>query len=272
MNTQIPTLYLLLAAVIGIFIGLLIASLFSTRESQPKKQPPKEVMKEGFGEVARLWYSPAGKKLLMEMEGGHYKEFNALSREQQAKALRLADLLKDWTVVEEVSEPEAPLLEESAAYVPIVPDRIGEEVEPYEPPHKEIEYTDLFEELEERNTATEPVNPFVTELEEEPDLVSVLQQSLDEELISTVAKPEVTANLSITQQISAILDEMLTGTELADEGIKLMENEEHGVDVWVGVEKYTDIDEVPYPQVRQVIRDAVLRWEQENDSQQRMGE
>lgn len=272
MNTQIPTLYLLLAAVIGIFIGLLIASLFSTRESQPKKQPPKEVVKEGFGEVARLWYSPAGKKLLVEMEGGHYKGFDALSKEQQAKALRLADLLKDWTVVEATPEPEAMPLAESAAYVPIVPDRFGEEAESYEPPHKEIEYTDLFEELEESNPTTEPVNPFVSVLEEEPDLVSVLQQSLDEDETATAAKPEINANLSITQQISAILDEMLTGTELADEGIKLMENEEHGVDVWVGVEKFTDIDEVPYPQVRQVIRDAVLRWEQENDSQQRMGE
>lgn len=270
MNTQIPTLYLLLAAVIGIFIGLLIASLFSSRESQPKKQPPKEVVKEGFGEVARLWYSPAVKKILVEMDGGHYKEFSALSKDQQAKALRLGDLLKNWTVVEPVSAPVETPQVEAPAYVPIVPDRFVEEAEPYEPPHKEIEYADLFEEQEENTRTAEPVNPFVSELEEEPDLVSVLQQSLDEDVAGAAAKPEVNVNLSITQQISAILDEMLIGTEMADEGIKLVENEEHGVDVWVGVEKYTDIDEVPYPQVRQVIRDAVLRWEQENDSQKHL--
>jgi len=272
MNTQIPTLYLLLAAVIGIFIGLLIASLFSSRESQPKKQPPKEVVKEGFGEVARLWYSPAVKKILVEMDGGHYKEFSALSKDQQAKALRLGDLLKNWTVTEPESSPVELPQAESAAYVPIVPDNYIQEAEPYEPPHREIEYADLFEEQEESTRSTVPVNPFVSDLEEEPDLVSVLQESLDEDVIRTFAKAEVNSNLSITQQISAILDQMLTGTELADEGIKLVENEEHGVDVWVGVEKFTDIDEVPYPQVRQVIRDAVLRWEQENDAQQHMGE
>lgn len=269
MNTQIPTLYLLLAAIIGIFIGLLIASLFSTRESQPQKQPPKEVVKEGFGEVARLWYSPAKKKLQMEMDGGHYKEFSSLSKDQQAKALRLADLLNSWTIAEPESEPAEAPLAESAAYVPIVPDTFIEEAEPYEQPQKEIVYTDLFEEHEDGIRSTEPVNPFVTELEEEPDFINVLQQSLEEDVVSAVAKPEINANLSITQQISVILDDMLAGSELADEGIKLAENDEHGVDVWVGVEKFTDIDEVPYPQVRQVIRDAVVRWEQENESQQR---
>jgi len=271
MNTQIPTLYLLLAAVIGIFIGLLLASLFSSKESHPKKEPPKEVVKEGFGEVARLWYSPAGKRILVEMDGGHYKELSAMSKEQQAKTLRLADLLKNWTAGV-VETPAAPLNETSpAAYVPIVMDRQTEEVEPYQPGFREL----VFEEQEESEgvaASTMPVSPFLSEEQEEADLVSVLQESLDEEEVidAPALKAEDVTNLSITQQISAILDDMLKEANLSDKGIKLIENEEHGVDVWVGVEKYSDIEEVPYPQVRQLIRDAVMRWEQENASQQRI--
>jgi len=49
MTTQIPTLYLILAAVIGIFIGLLLASLFATRDTHPKQEPPTELVREGLG-------------------------------------------------------------------------------------------------------------------------------------------------------------------------------------------------------------------------------
>ena len=59
---------------------------------------------------------------------------------------------------------------------------------------------------------------------------------------------------------------------MTDKGVKLVENENHGVDVWVGVEKYNGIEEVPYPQVKELIREAVLRWEQENEAANRMGQ
>jgi len=65
---------------------------------------------------------------------------------------------------------------------------------------------------------------------------------------------------------------MVQGSELEDKEIKLIESAENGVEVWVGAEKFSGIESVPYPQVRQVIRDAVLRWEQETELQQRLGE
>lgn len=273
MTTQIPTLYLILAAVIGIFIGLLVASLFTTRDTHPKQEPPVELVRDGFGEVARLWYSPVGKKLLVEMEGGHYKEFKTLSKDQQAKALRLADLLNAWTVESEESTIETEPGAVKQAYVPIVLDKREEPEEPYEPVQREPQYSYELQEEEPAVPVEETVNPFFSEQQEEADLVSVLQGDLEDE--EGDLKPEATsaiANLSITQQIGAILDEMLQGSELEDKEIKLMESAEHGVEVWVGAEKFLGIESVPYPQVRQVIRDAVLRWEQETELQQRLGE
>lgn len=268
MGTQIPTLYLLLAAVIGVFIGLLIASLFGSRESRNKKEPPQEVVKEGFGEVAGLWYSPAGKKLLLEMEGGHYKEFSSLSKEQQARAIRLAELLKEWVVKPvETAVTTAPVAVEQVV-TPIVPEV---QAEPAEPDMAAEIDLDLIRE-EGLVEDEEAVTPFVSEEHEDADVVSVLQDSLEvEEAFETEKSSDNTA-LTITQQIGAILDDMLVGTELEEKNIRLWENADHGVDVWVGSEKFEGIEAVPYPQVRQVIRDAVLRWEQETESQRRINE
>jgi len=257
MTAQGSTLLLVLAALIGLLIGLLLANLSSNKEGKQKHTPPREILKEGYGEVARLWYTPAGRKVLTEMDGGFYKGFNALSADQQAKVLKLIKLWKDWTGEEAAVEETAqavPVVEER--YQPIVPE-----------PVVETEYEDTA-----YAPAVESVSPFSSNEEEEADLVSVLQQSLEPEAMEEAEFiPSPAADLSITQQIDAILQDMLSTTELSDKGIKLEENLEHGVDVFVGAEKYAGIEDVPYPQVRTLIQEAVKRWEQETDLQQRMG-
>jgi len=254
MTAQVSTLLLVLAALIGLLIGLLLANLSSNKEGKQKHTPPREIQKEGYGEVARLWYSPAGKKILTEMDGGFYKGFNALSSDQQAKVIKLIELWKNWTGGESATEGTAPVVEEK--YQPVI--------------------QESFDDAEYAETAyvpvVEPVAPFSSSEEEEADLVSVLQRSLEPEAMEEAEFiPLPVADLSITQQINAILQDMLSTTELADKGIKLEENLEHGVDVFVGAEKYAGIEDVPYPQVRTLIQEAVKRWEQETDLQQRMG-
>lgn len=264
MNAQVPTLFLVLVALIGVFIGLLISSLFSGKESQQKKQPPKEVVKEGFAEVARLWYTPAGKKLLMEMDGGFYKDFKSLSKEQQAKALRLIELLKNYTEGGSELQPTAQPI--STKREPIVEEPVADGVEIFEP-----ELEELITEESIYSSPDKAVSPFKDFDEEDADVVSSLQDSLgieEEEPQENEVIPS--ANLSIAQQINAILEKMLEGTDLKEKGIKLLENQENGVDVWIGLDKFPGIDSVPYPQVRQLIHDAVVRWEQETEAQQRM--
>lgn len=258
MSAQVSTLLLLLAALIGLFIGLLLSSLFSGKESRQKNQPPREIQKEGYGEVARLWYSPAAKKVLTEMDGGFYKGFSALSVEQQAKVKRLSSLLNDWTAAEQAVEPPvlaAPVIEERFQPVAAAPT----------PESEKMSYEQDFV-----IPAAAAVAPFATTGDEDADVVSVLQQSLEPEEEEAGFIPSPAAEFSITQQINAILQDILSTTELADKGIKLEENPDHGVDVFVGAEKYPGIEDVPYPQVRTLIHEAVLRWEQETDSQQRI--
>ena len=50
-----------------------------------------------------------------------------------------------------------------------------------------------------------------------------------------------------------------------EKGIRLEDNGHEGVTVWVGVEKFDGVDEVPYPDAKQLIRTAVARWEEETE-------
>ena len=64
---------------------------------------------------------------------------------------------------------------------------------------------------------------------------------------------------------------MLVGTDLKEKGIKLIENQQNGVDVWVGLDKYPGIEAVPDPAVKDLIRRAVIQWEEKNAPPARSG-
>lgn len=66
---------------------------------------------------------------------------------------------------------------------------------------------------------------------------------------------------SIVNQIDDILQAEMQNTPLAKRGIRLTEEANFGVVVWVGLERFVGIDAVTDVQVRSVIRKAVSTWE-----------
>ena len=72
----------------------------------------------------------------------------------------------------------------------------------------------------------------------------------------TVSEPE-----SIVTQVDSILQAQMTGTPLMEKGIRLMESPEGGVIVWVGIDKYEGVNEVPDEQIKAAIRAAIAAWE-----------
>ena len=66
---------------------------------------------------------------------------------------------------------------------------------------------------------------------------------------------------SIVAQIDSVLQAHLVGTTLADKGIRLQESPTGGVLVWVGINKYESIDDVPDEQIKATIRAAIATWE-----------
>ncbi|RPJ28284.1 MAG: hypothetical protein EHM33_04995 [Chloroflexi bacterium] len=66
---------------------------------------------------------------------------------------------------------------------------------------------------------------------------------------------------SIVTQIDSILQARLAGTPLEERGVFLTESAQGGVNVYVGLTRYSGVDEVPDPEVKAAIRAAITEWE-----------
>lgn len=97
-------------------------------------------------------------------------------------------------------------------------------------------------------TSTPPVEPGTfPSLEEEPP-----------------QKKEVKL-LSVIQEIDKILQEKLMGSPLNNKGIQLMENQQQEIRIWVGLQSYDRVEDVPDPDVRKLILESVEEWENKNE-------
>jgi hypothetical protein len=67
---------------------------------------------------------------------------------------------------------------------------------------------------------------------------------------------------SIVAQIDSVLQARLEGTALEERGVFLTESPEGGVAVFVGLTRYSGIDEVPDPDIKAAIRAAIVEWEE----------
>lgn len=66
---------------------------------------------------------------------------------------------------------------------------------------------------------------------------------------------------SIVTQIDSILQAHIAGTPLEEKGVFLAQSPEGGVMVYVGLTKYSGIEEVPDPEIKAAIRAAITEWE-----------
>jgi hypothetical protein len=71
---------------------------------------------------------------------------------------------------------------------------------------------------------------------------------------------------SIVSQINDVLQEMLKDTVYETQGVRLTENPYHGVVAWIGTEHYDGIEAIPDFELKELIRKAVRRWEQQSEN------
>jgi hypothetical protein len=112
---------------------------------------------------------------------------------------------------------------------------------------------------------TQPTTPLQTPPVPDPaqDVVSRPVQTSAQPL-PAVKKPEAEKNissLSIVQQIDTVLQAHLVDTPLAKRGIRLQESIQGGVEVYVGLQKFHAVDDVPDEEIKTVIRAAIAEWE-----------
>jgi hypothetical protein len=82
--------------------------------------------------------------------------------------------------------------------------------------------------------------------------------------LPAVKKPEAEKDiksLSIVNQIDTVLQARLTDTSLAKRGIRLQESIQGGVEVYVGLNKFHTVDDVPDEEIKTAIHAAIAEWE-----------
>jgi hypothetical protein len=78
------------------------------------------------------------------------------------------------------------------------------------------------------------------------------------------AQKEKVKLLSVIQEIDKILQEKLDDSPLSNKGIQLMENQHQEIRIWVGLQSYDAVDDVPDPEIRALILESVKEWEDKN--------
>lgn len=98
-----------------------------------------------------------------------------------------------------------------------------------------------------------PVSPTLNEIKPVSILSTAQPKKLDPE--------KEFALLSIVQQIDSVLQKNIAGTPLEDIGIRLQESPQGAVEVYIGLQKYQSIDDVPDEKIKSIIRAAISEWE-----------
>lgn len=252
------TVTLIIVGLAGLFIGLLVSGLFANRDAKSKGSTrlTPEMQKEGYSEVARLWYSPTSRSIMPELDGEFITPNTSLLPDQQKKLFRISDLLAEW--VKKLPPPAAQPEVQSVEPVSNPPANVPA------PELTESQPSPFIETLPEESFSP-PSAAFTPPVINEPEVFSEIGTS-DEEEEQLVIKPR-----TIAGQISMILDDMIKSTSLRDKGIKLIEREDHGVDVWIGMEKFDGVESIPYPEAKQLIKAAAARWEKEASLRGKLG-
>jgi hypothetical protein len=83
-------------------------------------------------------------------------------------------------------------------------------------------------------------------------------------VVPATKKPEEKniSTLSIVGQIDTVLQTRLMDTPFAKSGIRLQESIQGGVEVYVGLQKFNSVDEVPDEAIKSEIRAAIKEWEE----------
>ncbi len=73
--------------------------------------------------------------------------------------------------------------------------------------------------------------------------------------------PEPGTPTTMVGQIDAILQARLAGTALAGRGIRLTESSQGGAAIFIGMQRYAGLGDVPDPEVQAAIKAAIAEWE-----------
>lgn len=282
MQVLFITLLTLLSIAIGFFLGVMVLSIdsplkevltFGSRESDGEEAPPPQSKKEKGvdkqeGLSPQLSADKEGKEedatlqAETDMEADEEEE-DLVAEEMESPSSRPDTVLETEEEEDLSSQPgednETGELDKPGANAQLLLQiwRSGDDTLLYGFQGKYVTKQELPEDLiallkpSEKEPHTQPEPPTVESQEEpEPEVVS------SEEVEEAEVKP-----LSLINEIDEILQEKLSKSHLSEKGIKLTENHKKEITIWVGLKSYASIEEVPDPEIQNLIKESVKDWE-----------
>jgi hypothetical protein len=212
---------------LGLVGGLILGFVFRANSRRKQLKLSKQ---EGLMEVVRFWSDGEGKRIVPEVGGKFINSMDELDHVQQARLGRLLEQLR------------------MSGTPP--PPRLGEK------PISLRNLKDTASASQEEAIALQAAELVQPPVKKKIDLVDSLVKTLQPEPVSKFGAQ------SIVAQVDLILQENLLGTDLAKKGIRLVESPDKGMLVYVGLQQYASVEDVPDGEVQSAIRHAVAEWEQ----------
>jgi hypothetical protein len=238
----------LIIAFVCVTIGYIAGLLVSNMRSEPKPAPqlPEAADKPGgpYLEVAQLVREEGSGPLLIHMENKYYRSPGELNPAQRLQMEEVTLELHNW-----LGYPLAPVRTAPAAVpaaVSLAPTPLAVAVPAAAVPAAAV------------SAAAEPVPAISSQAGHSQAAPASIPAPIAPAPKAPAPKAPVK---SIVMQINDILQDNIAGTDNEKRGIRLIELPNRGVAVQVGLERFQDIDSVPEPEVRSLIRAAVSEWE-----------
>ncbi len=230
-----PVPLIMLFTAIGFIVGVLVA-YFAFRIERKKAPNPGELdrideRKKGFQELAGLWRERVGGKLTIWFEDKMVDSPQLVDAIQRQKLESAGREFMAWLGVSETFMAQA----------------------------TEKRPADGFQE----NTSAPWPEAQAVEPGWRPEAANVLP------IAPAVIDKNPAKPLSIVEQVDDILKEIVAGTPMEARLIRLVEDPQSGVVVWVGLEHYNGVDMVPDPEIKAVLRKAGAEWERRTERSRR---
>ncbi len=265
---------MIIGFVTGGFIGYFNKDKRKTKDVDapviPSDQPAPLADPAKYTELVRLWREKDGPGLFVETSGHLLGSSAPLNKNQKS---RFIDLIKELAIWLGIDSSELFPVKPISNVAP----QVSETVKP-----TENEMAIPLAQLK----ASEPVktNPIPVEIHTPPPpastmpVVSVQSQvppvvpmgisppaPVPPPAIATTDKPKKQPT-SMVEQIDEILQDIISRSETPTRHIKLMEEKNEGVIVWVGQEHFVGIDTVTDKSAVDMIRAAAKEWERRTET------
>lgn len=237
-------LYIIIAATLccGFLIGYILRGFFrKNAQSEGKIESgmpleagdlKKKSQNHQYKEVAQLWFDTSDRKLIFQVGQQYFKRADDMSPKDRAKLQRVVSDFYHWLGPDELSKQKESGFSQ--------PNRSGNP-----------------------DSVSTHAKPMTQKDENSSNMDSGTNQP------KQTLKPDVNSSAlfsqSMVSQVDAILQEKIHQAGMEKWAIRLTEFPQRGMVIMVGLEQYDSLDEVPYEQARNIIRESISEWEHRAD-------